>query len=635
MAGPHSRPSPDVPPPGAETALTRPALPTTLDAAADRAAPPEHPPDIPRYRVGRRIGHGGMGVVYEAVGPLGVAVALKVIHPDKLTPALRARFRQEARALMGLDHPHLARIYEFGEAPAGPYFTMRLLSGRTLGERYPDYRRDPVAGLRALLKAADAVAYLHARRLVHRDVKPSNILLDESGEPFVSDLGLVKELAGEDSAAAPPAEPSPTGGTSSTLTQTGAALGTRAYMAPEQLAGDHARVGPPADVYALGLIACEIAWGSRPAVGADGAPVLLAAGPGEPETRSAATDSDDLSTGPRAVAQFLASAAEPPPADPPTLPAAVGARLRPVVARSLAAVPAARYPTAAEFRDALAFAIDPAAAGPRPSRRWVLAAGAVGAVGVAAWAARVYLGPRPKEDAADGLPAELVAVRRELAETGAVELLDPDGRWRWSEWLGGDADWHPGPHPDGPADARGWFAPPPQQIRLLELARGLSRFRFVVEVAHVGTQGEVGAYVGRSVQMAEGRPHHCFVGALVRNPKPGDGGERSVRIRGCAAHDPDSFGDVNVETLTAAVPFRPWTVLGLSLTVSDLVVAVDGKVIVRKGRNSLMRDTGVFGQGARKNSGVTPTYHPTEGLGVYAFRDPIAVRSARLERVEP
>jgi len=180
--------------------------PTVPTPPAGVGTPPgeDELPALPGYTIVRQIGKGGMGRVYEAVNRLGRRVALKVIRSDRLSPELAARFRNEAGALQDLDHPNIARIFEYNEHDGQAFFTMRLLRGGTLVDRFEGYRNDPRLAVELLAAVADAVACVHRRNLLHRDLKPSNILFDEEGRAYVTDFGLVKYVVSGPFAGGPP-----------------------------------------------------------------------------------------------------------------------------------------------------------------------------------------------------------------------------------------------------------------------------------------------------------------------------------------------------------------------------------------------------------------------------------------------
>jgi eukaryotic-like serine/threonine-protein kinase len=171
------------------------------------------------YELIGEIGRGGMGIVYKARQiSLNRPVALKMIRSAALASEdeLR-RFQNEAEAIALLDHPHIVPILEVGNHDGQRYFSMKLIGGPSLDQRLDHYLADPKSAARLLNKAALAVHHAHQRGILHRDLKPANILLDEQGEPYVTDFGLAKRVQGD-----------------SELTHSGAVVGTPAYMAPEQ-----------------------------------------------------------------------------------------------------------------------------------------------------------------------------------------------------------------------------------------------------------------------------------------------------------------------------------------------------------------------------------------------------------------
>ncbi len=202
-----------------------------------------------KYVLEAELGRGGMGVVYRArQTDLDRPVALKMILAHFLTSAdhLR-RFEDESRAAAGISHPHVIAVYDVGQIEGQPYFAMQYVAGRSLAELLRQGPLEPEAAARIVLCVAQAVAHLHAHGIVHRDLKPSNILLGEDGHPFVTDFGLAKILAGD-----------------SHHTSTGVIVGTPSYMSPEQAAGHSAEVGPPSDVYSLGVLLYEALTGRPP-----------------------------------------------------------------------------------------------------------------------------------------------------------------------------------------------------------------------------------------------------------------------------------------------------------------------------------------------------------------------------------
>jgi len=207
------------------------------------------------------IGRGGMGVVYNAQQTrLDRPVALKVLHSCSATGRnAMQRLRIEAEAAARLDHPNIVPIYEFGELGGQPYLAMQLVEGESLA----DYITRHGANLpereaaRLLAKIAWAVHHAHQRGVLHRDLKPGNILLDENGEPRLIDFGLAKCLEQE-----------------SSLTQTGSLIGTPAYASPEQVSGQGKSVTTASDIYSLGAILYALLTGHPPFAGKSTAAIV-------------------------------------------------------------------------------------------------------------------------------------------------------------------------------------------------------------------------------------------------------------------------------------------------------------------------------------------------------------------------
>jgi serine/threonine-protein kinase len=303
-----------------------------------------------RYDVREEIGRGGMAVVYRAVEVrLQRPVALKVLPPElAFRDGVRARFLREAQTAAQLSHPNIAPVFAAGDDGGVAWLAMALVDGETLGARLARPPRPaPAEAARVLAEVADALAYAHARGVVHRDVKPDNILLDrESGRAVVTDFGIARAAEADER-----------------LTATGAALGTPAYMSPEQAMGEQELDGR-SDQYALGVVGYQLLTGVLP-FQASGATAMLMKHVGE---------------APRPVRERA-------PAVPPALAAAIE--------RALAKRAEDRWPTAAAFRDA----VRAAATGP------AAAAAAIGAGPTDGPRSRVPALPPPGTIAAGGAPA--------------------------------------------------------------------------------------------------------------------------------------------------------------------------------------------------------------------------------------
>src|SRR6266480_7221412 len=208
--------------------------------------------DFGDYELLEQIGRGGQGVVFRArQKSLNRIVALKVIGLGHwATEAHLKRFRLEAEAAARLEHPGIVPIHEVGERDGSCYFSMKFIEGGQLDEVA---RRTPMSirqAVELITKVARTVHYAHERGILHRDIKPGNILLDAKGEPHLTDFGLARLLESE-----------------STVTRTLEVLGTPSYMAPEQAVGNNAAVSSVTDVYGIGAVLYQLLTGHPPFAG--------------------------------------------------------------------------------------------------------------------------------------------------------------------------------------------------------------------------------------------------------------------------------------------------------------------------------------------------------------------------------
>src|SRR5436190_2984909 len=204
------------------------------------------------YELVEEVGRGGQGVVFRArQKSLNRTVALKVISLGQwASKAHLKRFRREAEAAASLDHPSIVPIYEVGEREGSCYFSMKFVEGGQLDEVV---RRTPMSirqAVELIAKVARTVHYAHERGILHRDIKPGNILLDIKGEPQLTDFGLARLVESE-----------------STMTRTLDVLGTPSYMAPEQAMGNNAAVSSATDDYGLGAVLYQLLTGHPPFAG--------------------------------------------------------------------------------------------------------------------------------------------------------------------------------------------------------------------------------------------------------------------------------------------------------------------------------------------------------------------------------
>ncbi|MGH7179226.1 MAG: protein kinase domain-containing protein [Tepidisphaeraceae bacterium] len=236
-------------------------LPTTPESADDGAPPPLDalepplPEFIGSYRIHGILGQGGMGVVYRAeqLTPHR-PVALKVVRIGMFTRQHLRRFEHEAEVLGRLQHPGIAQIYEAGVADSSqgrqPFFAMELVAGRSLTDFASDERLSSRQRLGLMILVCQAVQYAHQRGVIHRDLKPGNILVDAPGQPKILDFGIARVTDSDIHA--------------TMETGVGQIVGTLPYMSPEQAAGDAGALDTRSDVYALGVITYELLAGRLP-----------------------------------------------------------------------------------------------------------------------------------------------------------------------------------------------------------------------------------------------------------------------------------------------------------------------------------------------------------------------------------
>ena len=211
-------------------------------------------PRIPGYEVLGFVARGGMGVVLKARHPvLDRLAALKMPLPGVLAaPGSRERFLREARSAAHLRHPNICPIYEVGDSAECPFIAMAFIEGANLRDWATANQPTPRQAAEMTAVLARAVGYAHEHGVVHRDIKPANVMVDaETGEPVLTDFGLAKELSRE----------------GPEVTDSGAVVGTPAYMAPEQAAGRIEQIGPATDIYALGTVLYELLCGRPPFLG--------------------------------------------------------------------------------------------------------------------------------------------------------------------------------------------------------------------------------------------------------------------------------------------------------------------------------------------------------------------------------
>ena len=216
------------------------------------------PERIGPYRVESVLGVGGMGQVYRAVGPDGEPVALKLVKAELARDqTFRKRFDREARIAQQVNHPHVVPVLDTGEENGIPYLAQRFVGNGNLADRIKSEGQLQLAMITTVCdQVAGGLDALHQNGLVHRDVKPANILLDEAGTAYITDFGLAKDSQG------------------SLLTRPGQALGSLDYMSPEQIRSEE--VSAATDVYSLGCVIWECLVGAPPFADRQGMRVLWA-----------------------------------------------------------------------------------------------------------------------------------------------------------------------------------------------------------------------------------------------------------------------------------------------------------------------------------------------------------------------
>jgi hypothetical protein len=569
-------------------------------------------PSIPGYRVLGVLGRGGMGVVYHARQlEMDREVALKLISPGgRDEAAIRGRFAREVRSLARIEHPNIVPVYDAGLWQGFPYYTMKLVPRGPLSRHLERFGGDVRATARLVAKVARAVGTLHAARVLHRDLKPLNILLGDNDEPLVADFGLARWIGDE-----------------SDLTESGSPVGTRPYMSPEQSLGSKTDYTAACDIWALGVVLFEVLTGRRPFQAED--PVEL----------------------------YLKIRAEPaPPAS--SLNPAVPPALDAVIDRCMAKRPEDRYATAEAVADDLerwlvGEPLDPATVAvsetrpetpPPPETRqtrrvgpWVALAALIPVAAVVLWAAF-----RDRTPAGGETPHRTIAQRLAARET--VDLVTASGAAavvpRDVEGFPGLFEWEQ----DGAAQFRG----PNRELAMAEFIDQALPLPVKVEAeiaVRANTEGSpigAGVYVGRK-DWPGGESYSLVRVKLTSRASPPGGGPddppaaRPVKVneqttlelvaRRGKTHDLLSMKSIpNTFTTHPPVPYPlRWHRLSVTVQLDAVEIEWDGQSFPP------IREADVVGHVKSKvpdavaNGGA---FGP--GIGVFAHRSELWLKNVRL-----
>jgi serine/threonine-protein kinase len=559
---------------------------------------------LDHYEVLERIGRGGMGIVYKARQfPLNRIVALKMIRMgDDATPEAVARFKGEAEKLASLHHPNIVQIYAVGEWEGLPCFSMEYIDGGNLSQKIggrPQPARQSAQWMEAV---ARAVHYSHEQGLVHRDLKPGNIVLTVDGVPKITDFGLAKRVDGD-----------------TNLTLSGVVVGTVRYCAPESAAGRVKDIGPLSDVYSLGAILYELLTGQAPF--------------------KAETHHETLQ---------LVQTHD--PVRPRVHNPAVDRELEAVCLKCLEKRPRRRYASAQAVADDLARWLRGEPTGARP-RGWLTRLGS-------------RIRRRPLVSAAivlallGALIAPVVAYFREparkldasfkaLRQGKPVTLIGRDGGPAWFQVIPPLGDTKTETAPDGT------FSVTALRFALVELLPDpqLERYRFSAEVRHdtgAGPSGKVGIYfAGSKRSTAEGQIVDDFWGIdfndIVDMSRPRQLGDLEGRtgnpVLCFIERHLRSEQDVvkhKIPKLERRFPrsLLAWRKVAVLVTPERIKAFWDHEFIGELSLIELMKSSERLDEAAPVQAGLKPIFAPRGALGLYVFNAAASFRSVKVEPLE-